>query len=612
MPRLLLERCGIGQRGKNALIYHGLFPEDDSLLPGGWTQEQANSVRSFLETYNSLPTENEKILFAIGTGNISILMRHLGRPIWNKFATKGLNDWGIHNAIVQEFERHDCHPMAILKHGNILDSQASIQKIWPVSTHHVPTIVDTLSQSLFGDDAFIPGTEALTSTMHLEKKSPTKASITRVIRALATWKDSEVIFGTRDCLKEADEMLAQLLHCLYWLIWVGLNIPLYAAPRRILDKLLQGLATEANVAEIMNVYVDYFELNADDDEPVAKPAPAQKCLNDVFDDGDDFGVECEMISSPEVLSRELGFVKGIPPAFHDQRHPLGLNPWDNREAFLAKIQLLPMRLHWHQLAGVHSIVRKLWSVKSTLQGAGVLVGDEVGLGKTAQAIALLAFFNLVINAKLTNKPMPPILGEYITILCYAKLSGSPTADRPYLHDNDTIEPRPFIILCPGTLVPQWANEIKTLLRPFSFDIYVYDGSLSGENFWAPGWTVPPFKACSPSSYHRGQTRRKSSTPICSRSLSLFLKTFKALFKEFNANFGPFKKGKRPWEIPRLTKHAVLGNTLMGHRYLVTIVDEAHVVRHAGRQHSAILKVLEGSVVRIPMTATPLHTASKVS
>jgi len=48
-----------------------------------------------------------------------------------------------------------------------------------------------------------------------------------------------------------------------------------------------------------------------------------------------------------------------------------------------------LKLHWYQVAGIHSI---LWSIFSTDQNhpqvSGILVGDEVELGKTAQTIGV--------------------------------------------------------------------------------------------------------------------------------------------------------------------------------------------------------------------------------
>lgn len=71
-----------------------------------------------------------------------------------------------------------------------------------------------------------------------------------------------------------------------------------------------------------------------------------------------------------------------------------------------------------------------------------------------------------------------------------------------------------------------------------------------------------------------------------------------------------KKDSRPWDLPTTTKP--LEHTLFGHSYLTVIIDEAHHMRNAGNKHFSALKLLERATVRMIMTATPLHTSSKVS
>ena len=161
-------------------------------------------------------------------------------------------------------------------------------------------------------------------------------------------------------------------------------------------------------------------------------------------------------------------------------------------------------------------------------------------------------------------------------------------------------------------MPQWVSELKTFLRPFLFDIYIYDGSLNGETFWG---AEGPFQRSKHAPHHCILVASQAVSPhihsySCLSAECPFV--LKALFREFNNNYGPLKKKARPWDFPSPKKNAALENMLMGHNYLVTVVDEAHLVRNAGRQQCAVLKLLERSVVRIPMTATPLHTTSKVS
>lgn len=69
----------------------------------------------------------------------------------------------------------------------------------------------------------------------------------------------------------------------------------------------------------------------------------------------------------------------------------------------------------------------------------------------------------------------------------------------------------------------------------------------------------------------------------------------------------------PWDPPKELPGSAkkLPNTLYGQRYLTVVFDEAQAVRNPGPKHSSALAVLERSVVRLILTATPLQTSTKV-
>jgi hypothetical protein len=51
-----------------------------------------------------------------------------------------------------------------------------------------------------------------------------------------------------------------------------------------------------------------------------------------------------------------------------------------------------LKLLWHQEVGVAAIAAKLWTKEITEEGVpGVLIADEVGVGKTALTMGLMAF-----------------------------------------------------------------------------------------------------------------------------------------------------------------------------------------------------------------------------
>ena len=71
-----------------------------------------------------------------------------------------------------------------------------------------------------------------------------------------------------------------------------------------------------------------------------------------------------------------------------------------------------------------------------------------------------------------------------------------------------------------------------------------------------------------------------------------------------------KKNVRPWDLPQ--PKGSLASTIFVQEFLTCVIDESHHMRNPGRKHSAALRLLQQATVRVIMTATPLHTSSKVS
>ena len=74
------------------------------------------------------------------------------------------------------------------------------------------------------------------------------------------------------------------------------------------------------------------------------------------------------------------------------------------------------------------------------------------------------------------------------------------------------------------------------------------------------------------------------------------------------------RGGLPWDHPEPIPGANrnLERTLYNQRYLSVTFDEAQGVRNCGPKHSAALLILEQSIVRLVLTATPLQTSTKVN
>ena len=273
--------------------------------------------------------------------------------------------------------------------------------------------------------------------LDLESGKPTKSNVSRAIRAVAKWKECAEFFNTAENIEKSEEMLASLNAVLE-----GLGAKIEKPVERKGTKLLsshafppndchtvvckvstidlKNLATEEDVTDIFNLYHEYFEKDADEDEPpiTGEAADALGTPQKLNNCGGDFGMELEATMTPTALASSLGFKGGLPPLFNNLRHRSGISPWDDPTAFIDPTpkplpdHLSKMGLHWHQLAGVHSIVRSIFTQRPDAQHTrGVLVGDEVGLGKTAQGIAFIAFLIQAIWAQQSHRNPSPILGE---------------------------------------------------------------------------------------------------------------------------------------------------------------------------------------------------------
>ncbi|KAG5719786.1 DNA repair protein rhp26 [Termitomyces sp. T112] len=595
-------------------IHHGLFPDDDARLPPGLSRSDAIDIKAYFDAYDSIKSKTKKLSFATGSKGAPY---HPGRAKWNTFVTTRWNRWDVHDKAIKMLREYGVHPATLLMNeGNIENKKA-----WLDSTGYIPLIIDPLGRLLFGDEAFPSGCELLpgkvrdglqsivqrvwtTTRVQLNRirdkrdkiqaaaeeamsnlansgKPLTKTAVTQMIRAAAKWRDASELFSTPENTAAATEMLAQLQT-----VMAGLGVKV---DKRIESKgaskvsalALKSLASAEDVSDIAALYHDYFELQLpDDDEPgLSVMAENHKSLNSY---GGDFGMEVESSMNPAQLAIALGFTSGLPPIFVRYRHHTGANIWDdphlfnNLEADLHNGVLSKFSLHWHQLAGVHSIVRTIFTEEpSSSDTLGALIGDEVGLGKTAQAIALIAFLNVAISAQKNKRAVPKII-----------------RDKTFLGLEATVPSLPHLIVCPGTLMPQWGSEIKALLVGRAVDIFFYDGSVAAEQFWGP--TGP---------FHSSEHRPHNRIVIASHSI---------IARDYSTtHVKPPKRKKNavmPWHIPNARKD--LTNTIFGQHFLVAIIDEAHNFRNPGPKHLAMLRLLQNARIRLPMTATPLHTSSR--
>lgn len=137
-------------------IFHGLFPNDDSHLPKGWTRQNSVDVQSYFRAYQILPSEEKKLAFSANTKKASA---YPGREFWNSFIAKKWDSWNIHTTIIQELKDFDIHPL------NILISESNPDAPWPSADTYLPMILDSLALKLFGEEAFTNGSLILRPTL---------------------------------------------------------------------------------------------------------------------------------------------------------------------------------------------------------------------------------------------------------------------------------------------------------------------------------------------------------------------------------------------------------------------------------------------------------------
>jgi hypothetical protein len=192
--------------------------------------------------------------------------------------------------------------------------------------------------------------------------------------------------------------------------------------------MLKTLISEDDKAEVINLYVDFFSAPAVEDSVPLDDQHAT--LGIQFGDKDgghtDLGVEFEANLPPDILASNLGFSKNLPLLFNEYRHKAGFTPWQSEHETLFNPELAaknpamdPLILYWHQIAGLHSIIRSNFSsepVRDTTLGC--LVADEVGLGKTFLSAMVIAFLSDVVTRQSMMKgsigdsvKLPPLLSK---------------------------------------------------------------------------------------------------------------------------------------------------------------------------------------------------------
>jgi SNF2 family DNA or RNA helicase len=178
---------------------------------------------------------------------------------------------------------------------------------------------------------------------------------------------------------------------------------------------LSESASESDILLIYGEYDSWFGSQNDDSDDLMLEEPVIPVFSSKGATPDS-GIEAERHMSYSALSTCLDFEDGVPFLFNDLRDNAGEHAWSPEFAELHAARsssLEPFHLLHHQLVGVHAILRRFLSSKPIADGTlGVLLADDVGIGKTIQSAAVIAFLAEIPVKIKRGLAIPPFLREF--------------------------------------------------------------------------------------------------------------------------------------------------------------------------------------------------------
>lgn len=182
--------------------------------------------------------------------------------------------------------------------------------------------------------------------------------------------------------------------------------------------------------------------------------------------------------SVEVLAKALGIEesKGVPiipglAEFLDiaNNYSEKANPVEFRKACETHGHTIRLNVREHQLAGIHKIL------SNAFLGRGLLLMDEVGLGKTLQLIAAMIIMVAFREHFLKTGDFP---GDFRTYPSLSLRSCSHSIQRPGgkrfpSTEDGNIPDQPFLVVLPPSLLSQFLDEVARFVKAGRMDTFPY-------------------------------------------------------------------------------------------------------------------------------------------
>ncbi|OSX55772.1 hypothetical protein POSPLADRAFT_1163264 [Postia placenta MAD-698-R-SB12] len=267
----------------------------------------------------------------------------------------------------------------------------------------------------------------------------------------------------------------------------------------------------------------------------------------------------------------LGSIKRI-PGFAEK---LDLNdtydPWSIEGLeVLRSEEAVPLELKWHQVIGVIKLVDNL------LAGKPVLLMDEVGIGKTMQAVAFCLYYDYMRQYFDEHGHFP---GKW--------------RDVKYKGGESNLPDLPMVICMPAALHPQWQTEIRRYVQQGWVDLLPYTGTHKSRSKW---WDDVYAKS------HHSPSRR------------IILATHTAMSSDSEVAFRladkKMRDARKHGDVREKGRYRA--STLYGHKFGVFALDESHVVRTLNTIYTAARQLRIQSETMVALTATPVMTKATVS
>ncbi|KDQ27212.1 hypothetical protein PLEOSDRAFT_1106091 [Pleurotus ostreatus PC15] len=360
------------------------------------------------------------------------------------------------------------------------------------------------------------------------------------------------------------------------------------------------MADAMEVARTMQAIATHLELAGDLENC---PTEAERHAYASFADEGDLGVEVMSKKTVDQLCVLLSFAQGRPGNWNGFVRDDGATAWHlgltpsnpavtrrGPSNTLNQITLdmfarggpgfKPISLLWHQLVGVAAIVANMFFGDRVTSApmSGVLLADGVGVGKTAQVMATIAFLQQVelieqVEAVRDRVNRPPIIRNMPW----------------FMGMTEYVPNEPHLIVVPLSLVAQWKDELYRFFSRGSVDIFQLPNALGD---------LQTFFTNPDDAWLQSQQKMINRIVICAHSTFQMMAGEVYIVKKAR---GGYVDGPRPLVSDNIDK------LVFGIQWCTAWIDEAHLFRGAGRGLTGVCQLHECARVTHVITATPLFT-----